>query len=280
MRTWRLSYTHVGMISHRRADMRHVADTCHESPLSTWQTCELERVSLTFESSSTGEFNVNGLTRMLAEGEMRDATWRPLNDTWTARRGHVDAPNVLRVRVGVLRGARYRLSMARNSALPVYVELRARGMCLRAKARSAGSALYSPSNSPSDAEGPEADAYFYVELVLPLTDPSTIIHVRDETQPSTCHRTSHQPPSTCHRTSHQPPSTCHAPDLTPATVHVSRTSPAAEPTTTGARDTWTVPDRPVDYYAQVSSREPRALQTHAAAAADGARRREGYFLAV
>ena len=67
-------------------------------------------------------------------------------------------------------GARHRLAMARNGGA-VVMELRARGMCLRARA---GSAI-SRRNSPS------ADADFDVELVMPLSDPSTVIHVRDET---------------------------------------------------------------------------------------------------
>eukprot|EP00967_Tisochrysis_lutea_P138420 scaffold249790_cov22-Tisochrysis_lutea.AAC.1 len=121
-----------------------------------WGVVEFEHVelagaTLTFELGEDGEFNINGLTRMLAEAEVR------------ATLGRRRAPNVLLIHIGEVRGLRG----LRLSSRP-HVEVRARNVVL---ATAVGARL------PA-ADGLPERFVFDETLALPLSDPSTVVQVR------------------------------------------------------------------------------------------------------
>lgn len=111
---------------------------------------EVSGVRLSFGVGEGGEFNVNGLTRALAQATVNRA------------RGNAPSPNMLFVHFGALRG----LVGLKPGARP-RVELRARGASV---STGEGSLM-------AHEDGQAARYAFDETLALPVSDPSTVVSV-------------------------------------------------------------------------------------------------------
>ena len=129
-----------------------------------FSTLEVRRVDLNFMMSKSGEFNINGLVRTLAAGEVRSA----MGGVGIHHLKALKLPNVLRVQIHGVRGLRQRPKMRPR----VIVRLRQQQ-------------LATGEGQLRDDKGGAAggsDTYFTfdlgAEMLFPLTDPSAVLHIK------------------------------------------------------------------------------------------------------
>lgn len=129
-----------------------------------FSTLEVRRVDLNFMMSKSGEFNINGLVRTLAAGEVRSA----MGGVGIHHLKALKLPNVLRVQIHGARGLRQRPKMRPR----VIVRLRQQQ-------------LATGEGQLRDDKGGAAggsDTYFTfdlgAEMLFPLTDPSAVLHIK------------------------------------------------------------------------------------------------------
>jgi len=123
-----------------------------------FEQTRVQRVKLFFELYQ-GQLNINALTREIAEREVRAALASRARSC--CRRQPAPAlPNLLRLRIGAVRGLR------RSGTKPFCV-VRARGVAL----------LTTIGTLVGGAEGSGGEWVFDAEMLLRVSDPSTVLHV-------------------------------------------------------------------------------------------------------
>ena len=118
-----------------------------------FSTLNISGVFLSFMMASTGEFNIKGLVRALATGEVRQA----LGGIGIHPYRSLTLPNVLKITIHAVRGLR------RRPKLKPMVQVKMRQHVI-------STAVGRPSDDGSTFT-------FDATLLMPLTDPSTVLHV-------------------------------------------------------------------------------------------------------